>query len=56
KVSIVEDPEITSWLPEKRAARVTVVAMGRSYVHLVEYPKGEPENPMSETELKNRFF
>ena len=56
KVSIVEDPEITSWLPEKRAARVTVVAMGRSYVHLVEYPKGEPENPMSETELKNRFL
>ena len=55
-VDMIEDPEITSWLPNKRAAQVTVVSDGKSYVCCVEYPKGEPENPMSEFEIveKNR--
>ena len=55
-VDMIEDPEITSWLPNRRAARVTVFSAGKSYVCCVEYPKGEPENPMSEFEIveKNR--
>ena len=55
-VEMVEDQEITSWLPNRRAARVTVFSAGKSYVCCVEYPKGEPENPMSELEIveKNR--
>ena len=55
-VDMIEDPEITSWLPNKRAAQVTIVSAGKSYVCCVEYPKGEPENPMSESEIveKNR--
>ena len=55
-VDMIEDPEITSWLPNKRAAQVTIVSAGKSYVCCVEYPKGEPENPMSEFEIveKNR--
>ena len=55
KVSLVEDSEITSWFPEKRAARVTIVMKDCSFTHLVEYPKGEPENPMSEGELTSRI-
>ena len=55
-VDMIEDPEITSWLPNKRAAQVTIVTGGKSYMCCVEYPKGEPENPMSESEIvdKNR--
>ena len=50
-IRIVEDPEISSWLPGKRAARVTIVSAGESFSTCVEYPKGEPENPLSETEI-----
>ena len=55
-VNMIEDPEISSWLPGKRAAQVTIVAHGESYIKCVEYPKGEPENPLSESEIieKNR--
>ena len=55
-VDMIEDPEISSWLPNKRAAQVTIVSAGKSYMCCVEYPKGEPENPMSESEIieKNR--
>ena len=55
-IDMIEDQEITSWLPNKRAARVTVFSAGKSYVCCVEFPKGEPENPMSEFEIveKNR--
>lgn len=50
-VRMVEDPEIASWLPNKRAARVTIVAGGETFSTCVEYPKGEPENPLTESEI-----
>lgn len=50
-VQIVEDPEISSWLPGKRAARVTIVSAGNSFSTCVEYPKGEPENPITASEI-----
>jgi 2-methylcitrate dehydratase PrpD len=55
-VRIVEDPEISTWLPGKRAARVTIVSADNSFTTCVEYPKGEPENPITESEIieKNR--
>lgn len=55
-VRIVEDPEISSWLPGKRAARMTIESAGNSFTTCVEYPKGEPENPITESEIieKNR--
>jgi 2-methylcitrate dehydratase PrpD len=57
-IRIVEDPEISSWLPGKRAARVTIVSAGGSFTTCVEYPKGEPENPITESEIieKNRLW
>ena len=54
-VRIVEDPEISSWLPGKRAARVTIVSSGESLMTCVEYPKGEPENPISLSEIVNKI-
>ena len=55
-VCIVEDPEISSWLPGKRAARVTIVSGDHSFTTCIEYPKGEPENPITESKIieKNR--
>lgn len=50
-VHIVEDPEISSWLPGKRAARVTIVTADNTFTSCVEYPKGEPENPISLLEI-----
>ena len=50
-IRIVEDPEISSWLPEKRAARISVVSASESFSTCVEYPKGEQENPLSEIEI-----
>ena len=55
-VEMIEDLEISSWLPGKRAARVTIVSADNSFTTCVEYPKGEPENPIAATEIieKNR--
>ncbi len=55
-VHIVENPEFSSWLPRKRAARVTIVSADNSFSTCVEFPKGEPENPITESEIieKNR--
>lgn len=50
-VNMIEAPEISSWLPGKRAAQMTIVSGGKSYMTCVEYPKGEPENPMTESEI-----
>ena len=50
-IRMVEDSEIASWLPNKRAARVTIVARGETFTTCIEYPKGEPENPLTESEI-----
>lgn len=50
-VRIVEDPEFSSWVPGRRAARVTIMSAGGSFTTIVEYPKGEPENTLSEVEI-----
>ena len=53
-VNIIEDPDLSSLLPGKRAARVTIVSHGESFMTCVEYPKGEPENPITEDEILER--
>ncbi|RKT45552.1 MmgE/PrpD family protein [Thiocapsa rosea] len=57
KVEVVSDDAFTAWVPEKRAARVEITLKdGTVYEDLVEYPKGEPENPMTDRELEDKFF
>lgn len=55
-VEMKEDPEISSWLPGKRAARVTISLVDKSYSLCVEYPKGEPENPICESKINNKVY
>ncbi len=48
KVSVRADEEMTSWVPKKRAARVTIeLKSGDTYTFQADYAYGEPEIPMS---------
>lgn len=57
KVRVYADAALTAASPEKRGARVTVVLRdGERYECLVEYPKGEPENAMTDAELEAKSY
>ncbi|MCD7955160.1 MAG: MmgE/PrpD family protein [Lachnospiraceae bacterium] len=57
KVSVKEAPELSALVPQKRAAIVTVIYEdGTSDQCRVDYPKGEPENPISKEELMDKFY
>lgn len=55
KVEVKEDANLTSLNPQKRAAIVVVHTKNCEYSQRVDYPKGEPENPLSQQELDNKF-
>lgn len=56
KVSVVSDKDFTDAFPAVTTAVVKVTAAsGNVYEERVDFPKGEPENPMSEDEFKDRF-
>lgn len=55
KVEVKEDAELTALNPQKRAAIVAVHTKDKAYLQRVDYPKGEPENPLSKEELENKF-
>ncbi|MBR6572235.1 MAG: MmgE/PrpD family protein [Clostridia bacterium] len=53
KVSVQEDPEMTSWVPKKRAARVTVTMKnGDAFTAQADYALGEPELPMTTEDFR----
>jgi 2-methylcitrate dehydratase len=57
KITLREDPEFTKQYPKKWNCRLVAetAAGDRHQVH-VEYPKGHPENPFSETEVEEKFL
>ncbi|MCD8150487.1 MAG: MmgE/PrpD family protein [Clostridiales bacterium] len=56
KVRVVESAELSALVPQKRAAIVSVTLTdGKHYSQRVDYPKGEPENPITKEELLNKF-
>ncbi|WP_373054528.1 MmgE/PrpD family protein [Thioalkalivibrio sp.] len=55
-VEVVEDPALTAEVPRERAARLTITLRdGRSLQQTVPLPKGEPENPLTPSELLDKF-
>lgn len=52
---VVADEGYTSEYPNKRAARVSITAAGREYHDVVEQPYGEPDNPISDEDLRSKF-
>ena len=56
RVEIVSNEELTSWSPQKRAAIVHITTTNGNYYSCeVDYPKGEPENPMSKQEVIEKY-
>lgn len=48
KITVRADAEMTSWVPKKRAARITVtMKTGEAYTSQADFALGEPELPMS---------
>ena len=55
KVRCEDDPEIEALFPENMAGKVTVLARGQRFSKTVRVPKGEPDNFLSEAELRAKF-
>ena len=56
KVDVVANDELTSWSPQKRAAIVSITTTdGNRYSWEVDYPKGEPENPLTRSEVEAKY-
>lgn len=56
RITVVEDPALTAGFPSMRAARVAVVTDdGVAHEHFSPYRKGDPEAPLSDAELNDKF-
>ncbi len=56
KVEVVADPEIEKVFPELQRVIVTIrTTDGRSLVRQLDYPKGDPRNPLSDQEIAEKF-
>lgn len=56
KVQVVSDEDFSRIFPEKQSALVTITTTDSNiYTDRVDFPKGEPENPMTETEFRDRY-
>ena len=57
KVDIIPDEELSRLVPDKRVAIVNVyMRNGKVFSERVEYPKGEPENPLTPEENLAKFL
>ena len=55
KVQVVADEEMSRIFPDKQSAVLTIQTSDNTYSERVDFPKGEPENPMTETEFRERY-
>lgn len=56
KVSVIEDENLTAQSPAVRGARVTIYLKDENiYEAPCLYPKGEPEHPLTQEELEEKF-
>ena len=57
KVEHTVDPECEAGFPRRRSARVTIQTEdGRQFSHYARTRKGDPDAPLSDTELDEKFF
>ena len=56
KISVAVDPELDAGFPKKRAARVQIVAGGKSAQHLQPTRIGDPEAPLSDGQLEEKYL
>jgi 2-methylcitrate dehydratase PrpD len=56
KVECIIDPELDRTFPKQWRATVEILTKdGKRYFSTIEYPKGDPENPLSWAEMVERF-
>ena len=55
KVHVVADKVLSEIFPDKQSAILTIKTVNGTYFERVDFPKGEPENPMTETEFWERY-
>ena len=56
KVEVVADPEIEKVFPALQRVIVNITTTdGRSYSKQLDYPKGDPRNPLSDAEIEEKF-
>ena len=56
KVEVTADPEIEAVFPKLQRVHVTVVTTdGRELVEQLDYPKGDPRNPLTDAEIEEKF-
>ncbi len=55
KVHVTADDELSSVFPEVQAAVVTIKTLNGVYTDCVDFPKGEPENPLDDKEFRDRY-
>ena len=55
KVHVSADEELSKIFPDKQSAIVTICTDKGDYKERVDFPKGEPENPLSEDEFESRY-
>jgi 2-methylcitrate dehydratase len=56
KVEVVADPEIEAVFPKLQRVAVTIETTdGRSLSKELDYPKGDPRNPLTDEEVEQKF-
>lgn len=55
KIKVESDEALSAAFPGIQAAIVTIKTKDAQYTQRVDFPKGEPENPLSEQEFKDRY-
>ena len=55
KIQVVANNEMSRFFPLKQSALVTITTTKGAFSERVDYPKGEPENPLTEEEFKARY-
>jgi 2-methylcitrate dehydratase len=56
KVEVVADPDIEAVFPELQRVIVTIhTTDGRELTEQLDYPKGDPRNPLSDQEVEEKF-
>lgn len=55
RIRLSVDPELARLFPEKTATRVTIHTGRGSFTTMVEYPRGNPENPLTDAELEAKY-
>ena len=54
-ITVSDIDSLSVLCPQKRVAEVTVSTTRGEFFKRVEYPKGEPENPLSKQEIEDKF-